>query len=306
MNRKILLGIIITTVFCLFTTTVLAENKAYVYRKRAEWVKLTKLSSKQLAGQSLYHPYSEMTNEQMVSFLSTLKMNKAQVLKKGFKTSEIFSVDEANRFAPHIIRALTQAGPNQVVNMSIIHKRPYFVVRNDYISLLKIYAKEDGIHFYFSKLFAKLKGDYEQASNMYKAIRKAKSLRVNLAAAPGQIISGNGKEITVRPEILEMPQEALTVPTEMVAVQEETTTQPESVVPEAAVPEATVASPTPIIKPETTVVAGQEEVLSLDDSVLMPQEDVKTKLESLEGLKKAGLITNREYKKKRKMILKEM
>ncbi|MBU0505633.1 MAG: hypothetical protein ABII18_10185 [bacterium] len=306
MNRKILLGIIIVTVFCLFTTTVLAENKSYVYRKRAEWVKLTELSSKQLAGQSLYHPYSEMTNDQMVSFLSSLKMNKAQVLKKGFKTAEIFSKEEANRFAPHVINALLQATPNQVVNVSIIHKRPYFVVRNDYISLVNVYVKEDGVHFYFSKLFAKLNGDYEQATNMYKAIRKAKSIRVSLAPAPNQIIGSNGKEIVVIPQSIISMDSAMREGAAL-AKKEDVLASPAVTVPVVTKPVAVpvIATPVTVLVTEPETVA-QTDVLSLDDSALQPQEDVKTQLESLEGLKKAGLITNREYKKKRKDILKEL
>ena len=188
-------------VFCVFSVSasVFADSKTYVFRKRAEWVKLVKLSNKQMGGQVLLHPHTAVSVKTMTDILSGLKMNKAQGLKKGFKTNEVFSSEEAQKYAPFIVQALGQAGPNQVVNVSVVHKRPYFMVRHDYLSLINVYVKDDGIHFYFSKLFARLDGDYEQASRIYESIRKAKSLRVSLAPQSGQIISSDGNELVVRP-----------------------------------------------------------------------------------------------------------
>src|SRR3989339_311578 len=136
-------------VFCVFSVSasVFADSKTYVFRKRAEWVKLVKLSNKQMGGQVLLHPHTAVSVKTMTDILSGLKMNKAQGLKKGFKTNEVFSSEEAKKYAPFIGQALGQAGRNQVVNVSVVHKRPYFMVRHDYLSLINVYVKDDGIHF---------------------------------------------------------------------------------------------------------------------------------------------------------------
>jgi len=275
--KKGIITILLLIIAFSYTASVFAKSKTYIYRKRAEWVKLVTLSNKQLAGQVLAHPDTEISSEKMTSLLTNLTMNKAQLFKKGIKTSEIFTLEEAQRFAPLIVKALKQAQQNQVVNVSIVHKRPLYILRNDHLSLINIYVKEDGVHFYFAKVFAKLNGDYEQATRIYEAIRKAKSIRVSLATIPGQIISSDGKEITMDP-------------TQEYSI-------PSSVVSTAKASPADAAN---------NIESVAQKELSVDDEPLLPKTDIKTRLERLEELKKAGLITNKEYKNKRKELLKEI
>ena len=172
----------------------------YIYRSRLNWVKTLKLSKKQLGNVKLNHPDRLISTDQMEAMLGSLQMNKASLLKSEIKTSEIFTPEEARKYAPLVVKALKQVEPNEVVNLSIVHKRPDLVLRSDYLSMLNVYVSDEGVHFYFGKLFAKLSGDYKDASRMYEAIGDAKNLRVSLKAGPGQRMSyGQEYELILDP-----------------------------------------------------------------------------------------------------------
>lgn len=272
-------------------TTALAKTN-YIYRSRANWVKLNKLSNKQLAGQTLSHPYTAITIDQMTSMLASLNLNKKKLFKgkeaEEFKTTEIFSTLEAKKYAPLLVQALNEATPNEIVNMAIVHKRPYFVLRNDYISIINVYAKEDGVHFNFSKMFARLNGDYQQASRVDESIRKAKSVRVSLDAGAGQILVGDGSEIVLSPSFDYGTNQALAVVTTE-------TSQPQANTQTTA---ATVPASTKNAK--TTVAVAPEPVSSTSAS------DVQSRLQKLEELKKSKLISTAEYNQKRAEILSQL
>lgn len=181
-------------VFMVLPAAGFAKGKNYIYRSRANWVKLIKLSNKQLAGVTLQHPVEEIAAPQMEAMLLSLTMSKASLFKKEINTNEIFSIEEARKYAPYVVQALKQAGPNQVVNVSVVHERPYWVIQKDFLSMINVYKDEEGVHFNFSKLFAKLTSDYEQASKLDKAINDAKTLRVGLEAQPGQKLAYSSSE----------------------------------------------------------------------------------------------------------------
>lgn len=185
----------------IFVPQVSQAKSKYLYRQRAEWVKLIKLSKKQMAGVALQHPYTELKVSDVEAMLLSLSMNKGSFFKKEDEERNLFSIEEAKKFAPYITKALAKAAPNQVVNVSVIHKRPRFIISNDYISIMNVYKTSEGLHVHFNKLFAKLNSDYKQASQMDEAIQRAKGLRVSLEAKPGQKLAyGDRDEVILDPQ----------------------------------------------------------------------------------------------------------
>lgn len=281
---------------CLVMDASAYAKENYIYRKRANWVKLDKLSSKQMAGETLKHPCLDISVDQMTAMLMSLKMNKGQVFKKGIKTSEIFSDVEAQKYAPLIVKALNEAAPNQVVNIAVVHRRPYFVMRNDYISVINIFVADDGVHFNFSKLFARLSSDYQQASKIDQSIRDAKGLRVDLATSPGQVLLADADEIVLDPHHDFGIATATMIPSIATDGADEDTLKTEK--------NDTAQNAKLTGKKAKSNVTSANVVASTPENSSKPaSEDAVSRLKKLEELKKSNLITAAEYQKKRQEIL---
>lgn len=277
---------IITIITFAVITPVVAKKTNYIYRKRANWVKLVQLSNKQLAGHQLNHPYTNITSEQMTGMLMSLKLNKAQLFKKGYKTTEIFNVIEARKYAPLLVKAFMEAGPNQVINMSVVHKRPYFILRNDHISIINMFVTDRGLHLNFTKLYAKLTGDYKQASRLDESIRKAKSIRVSLQPGPGQSLVSEHNEIILDPYYDFANNVVIPQPVVDSAKSDKDKDSGSS--------------------PAQNNMHQSNLALSPGGQTTPPQQDIKTRLQTLEDLRKSKLISEAEYKQKRNKILQEL
>lgn len=261
--------------------SVWAASKNYIYRSRANWVKLVKLSNKQLAGVELKHPVSGFSTEQINAMLQSLHMTKGAFFKKEVTSNEIFTAEEAAKYAPLLARALSQAQPNQIVNLGIVHKRPYFILRHDYISIINVFVADNGIHFNFAKLFAKLNGDYQQASNVDEQIQKAKGIRVSLEAHKGQTILSDQDEVILDVNY-DFANDVMLANTD-----------------EEAANQAKAAKKAAKKKSKTEDTTVAQTTSSPTDS----SSDVKSRLETLEQLKKDKLITDSEYRQKKSEIL---
>lgn len=273
--------------FVLFIPAAHAKSD-YLYRNRANWVKLIKLSNKQLAGVELKHPAEGLTTPQIEAMLLSLTMNKGSFFKKEVKTNEIFSIEEAKKFAPFIEDALSRAEPNQVVNVSLVHQRALFILKNDFLSMLNVFVADDGVHFYFTKLFAKLGSDYEQASKMDTAISKAKGVRVSLEAKPGQTLAADADEVVMNPGYDFAANVHRTVPAEQ----------------EYRVGEDREEAPAEAVEKKRSKKADVAKRASKDSTDDVETDDnVTARLKKLDDLKKQKLITDAEYREKRKEIL---
>ncbi len=175
----------------LIATPVLAKEE-YIYRKNVNWVKVNDANPKNIPLGSLKHPNNSITVEQMEGMLLSIKINKDALIKKEVNSLEVFNAWEARQYSPLIVQALSQAGADQVVNFSLVHKRPIFILQKDYISIANVFVAPDGVHFQFSKLYAKIEGDYQAAHDMDKSLRKAHSMRLALDAGPGQMLAYTG------------------------------------------------------------------------------------------------------------------
>lgn len=168
--------------------SVLASSD-YIYRQRVNWVKLEKANGNKIPLSDLRHPTNSITVDQMEAMLLSIKINKNYLIKSGMSSLEIFNTFEARKYAPLIVEALSKASSDQVVNFSIVHKRPMFILRNDLLTMGNVFVAADGVHFQFTKLFAQLQGDYQASTEINKAFRKAKTSRVALEAGEGQVLS---------------------------------------------------------------------------------------------------------------------
>lgn len=261
-----------------------AKNKAYIYQSNVNWVKLVKLSKKQMAGQTLDHP-AEFSNSAIEDMLLSITLNQASLFKKEVKEKEVFNSIEARKYAPFIAEALNKAGPNEVVNVSIVHKRPYFILQNDYITNINIYKTSQGLHFYFNKLYAKIVGDYKQASQMTESIQKARSLNVSLQATPGQKLAmNNGIELIMDTQH--------SFADNVAAFQEKNQQNNEENLKAKSRRKATPEK-------ENVSSAAPTNTASEDSSL-------KARLQKLEDLKKDKLVTEAEYQQKRKEILQDL
>lgn len=276
----------------LFPVLSHAGSKDYIYRSRAEWVKVSKLSKKQVAGVTLAHPVESVSANQIEAMLRSITMSKGALFKKELKTTEVFSDLEAKKVAGHIAEALRQATPQQVVNVSMVHKRPYFILRNDYLSNVNVFATSQGLHFYFNKLFARLNGDYEQSSQMDEEINRAKSLRVTLTALPGQTLTmNNGREV-----IMDIGHDFTSAVAQIDAQQEADNELVLKAKSERKAHKQTKKE-AKTTEPELPVSSEPQTIASNDTT------DVKSRLQKLEELRRAKLVTAAEYREKKKEIL---
>ena len=149
--------------FCFFLLVIQAlpavSQSNYLYRQRLNWVKISKANPKEVPLGSLKHPYQALSVEQMEAMLLSVKLSKKHLLKHELSTLDVFNSWEARRIAVYIVDALAKVDADHVVNFSVIHKRPVFILRNDRLSVGDVWAAEDGLHIQFEKLFAKIEGD---------------------------------------------------------------------------------------------------------------------------------------------------
>ncbi|MDO8520235.1 MAG: SHOCT domain-containing protein [Deltaproteobacteria bacterium] len=266
MKKNIFLSAFLALSF--FVSGIAAAQSNYIYRQRVSWVKITKASPKKVPLGQLKHPFS-ISEEKMEAMLLSIKLSKKYLIKKELNSVDVFNAWEAQKFAPYLVEALQKVDGDHVVNFSVIHKRPIFLLRKDSLSIADVWAAEDGVHFQFSKLFARIDGDYEASANMDKAVRKAKTMRVVLATQEGQKLAYDSPmEIILDPNFNFISNVAVNTAVE---VRE----KPKK---EKKVQAKTVEEPT----------------------------DVGERLRKLDELKRKKLISESEYQKLREKILQEI
>lgn len=271
-------------------SSLLASSNDTLYRQRVNWVKLSEISPKNLPEGELRHPYTSLTTDQVEAMLLSIKIDKKYVLKKKVDTIDLFSIWEAHKYAPMIVEALAKATPDQVVNFSIVHKRPFFILRNDRLTMANVFVAGDGIHFQFIKIFAQLTGDYEASAHMDKAIREAKGLRVTLGAQPGQILSYDSPMELILDSSYDFVAHVQKEQNEEAALDQKEMKGSDKTEKKSAVKEPLPVSPS---APEASSSEGQS-------------QNAADRLKQLEELKRQKLITEQEYQTLRKKILSDL
>lgn len=266
------------------TADLLAKSK-YIFRQRLNWVKIIKADPKDVPLGTLSHPYRSVTVDEMEAMLLSIKVSKRYVLKKEIKTADVFNSWEARKFAPHLVEALRKVDADQVVHFSVIHKRPIFILRADYLTMGNLWVSTDGVHFQFTKLFAKMVGDYQASANMDKAVRKAKTRRLSLEAGDGQKLSYESTtEIIMDPNYDFINQVAREQEEQRLADEEFLLGKKKG--------------KKKTRKSKQARLSGTSEVAT--------SGDITARLKRLENLKKEKLITQKEYQELRKKILSDI
>ncbi len=265
----------------------MASNMNYIYRQKANWVVIEKASSKEVPLGSFKHPVNSINVNEMEAMMLSIKIDRKYLLKKEIETVDVFNSFEARKFAAFFVEALAKLDNDSVVNFAIIHKRPIFILQNDRISTGNLWVSDDGVHFQFSKLFAKIEGDYESSVNMDKSLRKAKTTRVSLAATPGQKLSYNS------------PTEIILEPTHDF-ISQTTAERADDQVAENQVLKGSKS------RGNVSDDAAESSIRTARPVASKPSGSVADRLKQLDNLKAQKLVTDAEYQKLRQKILSDI
>jgi len=289
MVRSILGGLFLFF-FC-FSFSVQAEN-TYIYRQKINWVKLDKADPKDVPLGSLKHPYTSVSTEEMEAMLLSIKIAKRYALKKTVESVDVFNSWEARRYAPFLVEGLAKVDPDHVINFALIHKRPAFILQNDYITMGNVWADSEGIHFQFTKLFAKISGDYEASAHTDKTLRKVKSQRLALEAGPGQKLSYySAMEVIMDPAHNFISEAQVELARRQ--AEEESLLQGKAAKKKKG-------------KAARELVTEEEKQEAADAGEASGSQDVAGRLRELEKLKTDKLISEQEYQNLRKKIMQEI
>jgi hypothetical protein len=211
----------------------------------------------------------------MREILSNLRLSKGHLLSDKVDSREIYDEKAINFLAPALSRAFRDAKPNEEVQFSYVVKNPYFILRNDRLTMVDAWVSGNDLYLEFRKLFAKLTGDTDKRGYTSKTVSRARGLRVSLELGPGQTMAAVGSKTMI-----------------VNLAQDYSMPKPTPTAGEAAVKQVASNDVT------TTTSAAPTAAPAADDTT--------RRLEKLDMLRKRGLISNKEYKQKKSEILKDL
>lgn len=249
----------------------LAQADTFIYKSKnkLDFVKIDGAKKKEKEG-GLKHPY-EFGPEQIRPILRSIHFNKKILLLKDIENQQLFDEGNVEYLAPYLMEAFRKAGPEEVVVVSYFTRDTKVVIQNDRLTIFRAFVKDDGLHFVFTKLYAKLLGD-RVTMGPEKMSREARSLRVGLEPQPGQNrLSWDPEEIVFN---------------------------------------LAYYGPTGVGEPAAVAVKGKKEKGKKEAAVkgegAAEGKSVKERLKELDELKKDDLITEKEYRKKRLELIKQL
>jgi hypothetical protein len=289
--------LILVAVIVLWPAVSSARKTTYIATDhRFDYVKLKEVSPKEAAVCNMTHP-KQLDEQGLREALKSVKLSRSYVIKKEVDTQNVFDDSAIDFLAPNFAKAFSQANAQEEVVFSYLQKNPLFILRNDRINLGTAWLTGDELHIKFEKLYAKVTGDVDKRGNEAKAVAKARGLRINLEIGPGQSLGVADTSELVLDLHYNYAEEVK--PTEVAPT---TKTMAGEVVP---VPGAEKDSTSKKSKASTTSSKGGV-ASSTSPTATAQTPTVKERLEALEQLKKEGVITDNEYKEKRKEILKDL
>ncbi len=283
MKKVMLLALIAS----LLPVSAMAKKTTYIVTNhRFNYVKLVEVKQKEADERGITQP-KEFTEAQIRAVLSSVKMSRRHLMSKEVDTQEAFNESSINFLAPALVKAFREAKSTDEVVFSFLMKEPFFILRNDRLNLGRTWIHDNEMHITFDKLYAKVTGDVDARGHEAKAVTNSRGIRIELELQPGQTMDvKNSEELVVD---LGHDFEA------DVAVADAA---------KAAEPQKEKKSK----KSKKEVAKAEAEAEQAAAAAVPAQgtQDVKTRLENLEQLKKDKLITDREYKEKKKEILKDL
>jgi hypothetical protein len=266
----------------LLPATGLARKTTYIVtNKRLNYVKLVEVKASVAEEHNMSHPVDIPTSK-MRDILEALTLSKEHLIGEKVDTRQVFDERAVGYLAPALSRAFREAKPNEEVQFSYVVKSPYFIIRNDRLTMIDAWVSGNELFLDFKKLYAKLSGDTDKRGNMSKIVSRAKGLRVSLDLQPGQQMASVGSR-TLVVDLNYVPVVASTAETSSDGVKR-TSKSKRTVDDDAA--------------------ASSKEAAAVDAAV--DSDPATRRLEKLDALRKRGLITKKEYKAKKKEILNDL
>jgi hypothetical protein len=270
MKRIVLLAM----VFVLIPSFAWSAKTTYIAtNRRFNYVKIKEVKRAVAQRRDMTHPV-QLDEQRLRAALASIKLSRSYLVKKKVDTQEVFGDRDIDFLAPNIVRAFAQAGPTEEVVFSYLSKNPKFILRDDRLNIARAWIHGNELHIKFEKLYAKIFGDIDKRGGERKAINRSSGLRVRLQLGPGQKMAVDDSDEL----ILELNYDYAAKPQLKEAAKGRG----------AEVPAWRAEPPAALESTE----GAESEYLSAKD-----------RLETLDRLKKDGLITKKEYERKRQEIL---
>jgi len=286
----------------LLSVPALAARGATVYQQPnnpANFVKLEKFKPKGPEVQ-LNHPHT-FTDEQIRAILRSLKYSKKLILLKESKNRDIFELEYIDKFAPYLIEAFAKATPEQAVVWSVVQKRPYFIIRNDKLTTVRMWIVGNELHMDFLKVEAKLQGDYQAKTTGQRLIDRAEGVGVRIEPQQGQKFALDSTDTLILDLNANWPQIADALDDEDERLREEAELAKKGKKMAKSPEGSSATGATTLSTTSSATAAPARPAPSAKD-----QSDAQARLTELKALKDKGLITEKDYDKKKEEILKDL
>ncbi|HKY63624.1 MAG TPA: SHOCT domain-containing protein [bacterium] len=281
------------------SSPALAETIYKQPNNQANFVKIEKFKSED--GETLNQPYN-FDETQLRAILSSLKYGKKLILLKESKNRDLYEVEYIDKFVPYLVQAFAKAKPNQAVVWSVVQKRPYFIIRNDKLTIVRMWVVGSELHMDFIKTEAKLQGDYQAKTTGQKLIDEAKSIGVTIEPQQGQKFGLNSTDEL----IIDLKADWPTISANLAAEDERLRQEAEAE--KAAKKGHRTANATPAAAAPTSVTTTTSSSTAATKPAVSPvdQKNAQTRLTELKSLKDKGLISEKDYEQKKAEILKDL
>ena len=278
--------VVLVLIAALWSSIAVAKKTTYIVTDhRFNYVKLVEVNAKEAGELGITQP-RDIDDARMRAMLASIKMSRRHVISKEVDTQEAFDERSINYLAPALAKAFRQGSSNEVVVFSFLMKNPHFILRDDRLNLGRAWIHDNELHVKFDKLYAKLTGDTDAKGNEAKAIARARGLRTDLEFGPGQQAGEKNPEELVIDLNHDFVSDATAIAAKAPAETEKETKSKK--------------------KGKKDIAKAEDQAATAAPAATAPADDVKGRLEALEQLKKDKLITEKEYKEKKKEILKDL
>lgn len=288
--KRTIIAIVMMVAF-MVPASALAKKTTYIVTNgRLNYVKLVEVGSSVAEERSMTHPV-DIPEQTLHDILASLKLSKAHLFGNETDTREVFNERAINYLAPALSRAFREAKENEEVQFSFAVKDPFFIIRNDRLTMVTAWVSGNELYLEYKKLYAKLTGDTDKRGDTSKVVGRAKGVRVSMELGPGQSMAAVGSDIMVV-DLKHNFAPIATTATETARPAEEG---------KAAVSKRTKKSK--YTKGDAEEVSSTE---SAEGTAAPAATGVSRRLEELETLRKRNLISRKEYNEKKKEILNDL
>jgi hypothetical protein len=278
--KKISLYTVILSLFFVSST----QAGTIIYKQRNNQGNFVKLEKLKLKNEIPNHPYS-FSEDQMWGILRSIRFSKKLIIYKEAKNRNLFEDEYIDKFTPYLMEAFNKANQKEAVIWSVVQKNPYIILRNDRLTQVKMWVVGHELHLDFLKIDAKLQGDYQAPITGDRLIQDAKGVGVKVEAEEGQKFAIDSTDQL----ILDLNQDWVAIANRLDAEDQR------------------LADKTKHKRNGTSETASSND---LDTTYTPPppspvdQRRAQDRLTELKQLKDKGLISEKDYEKKKEEILK--